>query len=89
MTSTPVLHLNAHKACRSALADSFDTPAAMRAISSLITDYNSADKSGLSDGVSFDVARYITKMVRIFGLDGSSDAYDGDIGWAGIEIRKC
>ncbi|KAH7067924.1 tRNA synthetases class I (C) catalytic domain-containing protein [Paraphoma chrysanthemicola] len=69
-----------------ALADSFDTPSAMRAISGLITDYNSADKAGLSDSVSFDVARYITRIVRIFGLDGSADPYDGGIGWAGIDI---
>jgi cysteinyl-tRNA synthetase len=69
-----------------ALADSFDTPTAMRAISSLITDYNSAGKAGLSDSVSFDVARYITRMVRIFGLDGSADPYDGGIGWSGIDI---
>jgi cysteinyl-tRNA synthetase len=70
----------------SALADSFDTPTAMRAISGLITDYNSADKAGLSDAVSFDVARYITRMVRIFGLDGAVDPYDGGIGWTGIDI---
>jgi cysteinyl-tRNA synthetase len=69
-----------------ALTDSFDTPAAMRAISGLITDYNSAGKSGLSDDVSFDVARYVTRMVRIFGLDGSADPYDGGIGWAGVDI---
>jgi cysteinyl-tRNA synthetase len=69
-----------------ALADSFDTPTAMRAISGLITDYNSAGKADLSDGVSFDVARYITRMVRIFGLDGSSDPYDGGIGWEGTDI---
>jgi cysteinyl-tRNA synthetase len=69
-----------------ALADSFDTPTAMRAISGLITDYNSAGKADLSDGVSFDVARYITRMVRIFGLDGSADPYDGGIGWEGIDI---
>lgn len=68
------------------LADSFDTPTAMRSISGLITDYNSADKAGLSDDVSFDVARYITRMVRIFGLDGSADPYDGGIGWAGVDI---
>ncbi|RZM21437.1 MAG: DUF4138 domain-containing protein [Pedobacter sp.] len=74
------------KKVHNALADSFDTPSAMRAISGLITDYNSADKPGLSDGVSFDVARYITRMVRIFGLDGSADPYDGGIGWAGIDI---
>lgn len=68
------------------LADSFDTPTAMRAISGLITDFNSADKAGLSDGVSFDVARWITRVVRIFGLDGAADPYDGAIGWAGIDI---
>ena len=76
----------AKKKVHNALADSFDTPSAMRAISSLITDYNSTDKAGLSDDVSFDIARYITRMVRIFGLDGSADAYDGGIGWAGIDI---
>jgi cysteinyl-tRNA synthetase len=69
-----------------ALADSFDTPTAMRAISGLITDYNSAGKADLSDGVSFDVARYITRMVRIFGLDGSADPYDGGLGWDGTDI---
>jgi cysteinyl-tRNA synthetase len=69
-----------------ALADSFDTPTAMRAISGLITDFNSAGKTGLTDGVSFDIARYITRIVRIFGLDGSADPYDGGIGWAGVDI---
>jgi cysteinyl-tRNA synthetase len=77
---------SAKEKVHNALADSFDTPTAMRAISGLITDYNSADKIGLSDEVSFDVARYITRMVRIFGLDGSADPWDGGIGWAGIEI---
>lgn len=71
---------------QNALADSFDTPSAMRAISGLITDYNSADKAGLSDSVSFDVARWITRIVRIFGLDGAADPYDGGIGWSGIDI---
>jgi cysteinyl-tRNA synthetase len=58
---------SAKEKVHNALADSFDTPTAMRAISGLITDYNSADKSGLSDSVSFDVARYITRIIRIFG----------------------
>ncbi|KAF2279887.1 uncharacterized protein EI97DRAFT_369035 [Westerdykella ornata] len=69
-----------------ALADSFDTPTAMRAISDIITSYNSADKSGLSDKVSFEIARWVTRMVRIFGLDGSADPHDGGIGWAGTDI---
>jgi cysteinyl-tRNA synthetase len=76
----------AKEKCHTALADSFDTPAAMRAISGLITDYNSADKTALSDDVSFDIARWITRMVRIFGLDGSADPNDGSIGWSGIDI---
>jgi cysteinyl-tRNA synthetase len=77
---------SAEEKVHNALADSFDTPTAMRAISGLIAEWNSAEKSGVSDGVSFDVARYITRMVRIFGLDGSADPYDGGIGWSGIDI---
>lgn len=68
------------------LADSFDTPTAMRAIGSLITEYNSADRRELSDAVSYDIARWITRIVRIFGLDGSADPNDGGIGWSGIDI---
>ena len=52
----------------------------------MITDYNSADKAGLSDEVSFEIARWITRIVRIFGLDGSADPNDGTIGWSGIDI---
>ena len=70
----------------SALSDSFDTPTATRAISTLVTACNSAKPSDLSDNVAFDVARYITRIVRIFGLDGNADPYDGGIGWAGIDI---
>lgn len=77
---------SAQEKIHNALADSFDTPTAMRAISSMIADWNTAEKAGLSDGVSFDVARYITRMVRILGLDGSADPYDGGIGWSGIDI---
>ncbi|KAF2705759.1 hypothetical protein K504DRAFT_448217 [Pleomassaria siparia CBS 279.74] len=69
-----------------ALADSFDTPTAVRAISTLITEFNSASRCNLSDQVSFDIARWITKIVRIFGLDGSADPNDGGIGWSGIDI---
>jgi cysteinyl-tRNA synthetase len=68
-----------------ALADSFDTPTAIRAISGLITEYNSV-KASLTDAVSFDLARYVTRMVRIFGLDNAADPYDGGIGWAGTDI---
>lgn len=43
-----------------ALADSFNTAVAMQTISNLVTDYNSADKAGISDEVSFEVGRWIT-----------------------------
>jgi cysteinyl-tRNA synthetase len=32
------------------------------------------------------LCRYVTRMVRIFGLDGPADPYDGGIGWSGIDI---
>ncbi|ORY19248.1 tRNA synthetases class I (C) catalytic domain-domain-containing protein [Clohesyomyces aquaticus] len=69
-----------------ALADSFDTPTALRTISALITEFNSTDKSALSDTVVFDIARWITRIVRIFGLDGSADPNETTIGWSGIDI---
>lgn len=69
-----------------ALADSFDTPTAMRTTSALIAEYNSADRTGLSDPISVDIARWITRIVRIFGLDGNTDLNDPTIGWSGIDI---
>ena len=70
------------------LCDSFDTPAAMRATSSLITEYNSAERTTLIDETVLNVARWLTKIVKIFGLDGSADPNDTTIGWSGIEIPK-
>jgi cysteinyl-tRNA synthetase len=57
----------------------------MRAISGLVTDYNTL-ASGISDETSFGIARWITRIVRIFGLDGSADPNDSGIGWSGTEI---
>jgi len=77
---------SAKETLHNALADSFDTPTAMRSISRLITEYNSADKATLSDDLVFNIARWITRIVRIFGLDGTADPNDGGIGWAGVDI---
>jgi cysteinyl-tRNA synthetase len=77
---------SAKEKLHTALADSFDTPTAMRAMSSLITEYNSADKTGLSDNLSFEIARWITRIVRIFGLDGTTSPDDQSLGWSGIDI---
>ncbi|KAF1962571.1 hypothetical protein CC80DRAFT_487996 [Byssothecium circinans] len=77
---------SAKEKLHNALADSFDTPTAMRVISGLITEYNLADKANLSDSLSFEIARWITRIVRIFGLDGTVDVNDSSLGWSGIDI---
>ncbi|OAG04795.1 uncharacterized protein CC84DRAFT_1165171 [Paraphaeosphaeria sporulosa] len=71
-----------------ALADSFDTPTALRAIRGLVEAWNTADKAGLSDDVSRQLGQYVTRMVRIFGLDGKASPDDGGIGWAGVDIPE-
>ena len=57
-----------------ALCDSFHTPAAMRAISTLITKANTV--GSLADDTLLSVARWITRMVAIFGLDADGDISD-------------
>lgn len=69
-----------------ALADSFDTPAALRALRSAIEAWNTADKAGISDDVSKELGVYITRMIRIFGLDGKASPEDGGIGWSGSGV---
>jgi cysteinyl-tRNA synthetase len=75
------------KSLDAALSDSFNTPIAMRVISDLITEYNSLPASSLSAEPVLKVARWITRIVTIFGLDGKADLSDSKrIGWAGVEI---
>ncbi|KAF2455566.1 tRNA synthetases class I (C) catalytic domain-containing protein [Lineolata rhizophorae] len=70
-----------------ALADSFDTPAAMRLLSSLVTDANAAPHGAVPAATTLALARYLTHMVAVFGLDGTADPADASrIGWAGIDI---
>lgn len=68
------------------LCDSFNTPGAMSAISELITKYNSADKSTLKPQDVEAVARFVTSMVNIFGLNGTGTTDSVEIGWSGIDI---
>ena len=68
------------------LCDSFNTPGVMSAISELITKYNSADKSTLKPEDVEAVARFVTSMVNIFGLNGTATADSVEIGWSGIDI---
>ncbi|KAF1916858.1 cysteinyl-tRNA synthetase [Ampelomyces quisqualis] len=68
-----------------ALCDSFNTSAVMRILSDLVTESNSVDK--LSDQTVFLLARWVTRIVTIFGLDPEGDLSNLDrIGWSGLGI---
>ena len=68
-----------------ALCDSFNTPVAMRAVSSLIAKVNTVGP--IADDTLLSVARWATKMVTIFGLDVNGDLSDTQrIGWSGVTI---
>ena len=71
-----------------ALCDSFNTPVVMALISSLISKYNSADKQLLPQADILATAKFVTKMVNIFGLNGPSSPDSEEIGWRGIEIPE-
>ncbi|KAK1764669.1 putative cysteine--tRNA ligase [Phialemonium atrogriseum] len=75
----------AKKELDAALSDSFNTPAAMRVLSDLITEYNLAQDP--SDDVLLTLSRWITRIVTIFGLDSEGDLLQADrLAWSGLEI---
>lgn len=79
----------AEKELDAALCDSFDTGKALQIISELITDFNSVPSSTLSKETVLVIARWVTRVLTIFGLDGNQDPKDVTrIGWAGVEIPK-
>ncbi|KAK4031792.1 tRNA synthetases class I (C) catalytic domain-containing protein [Parachaetomium inaequale] len=68
-----------------ALCDSFNTAAVMRILSDLVTESNSAE--ALSDHTVISLARWVTRIVTIFGLDPEGDLSNPDrIGWSGLDI---
>ncbi|KAF5024529.1 hypothetical protein F66182_3292 [Fusarium sp. NRRL 66182] len=68
-----------------ALCDSFNTSAVMRILSDLVTESNSAEE--LADLTGILLARWITRIVAIFGLDPEGDLDNLDrIGWSGLDI---
>jgi cysteinyl-tRNA synthetase len=68
-----------------ALCDSFNTSAVMRILSDLVTESNSAEV--LADQTVILLARWITRIVTIFGLDPEGDLSNPDrIGWSGLDI---
>lgn len=74
----------AKKEVEAALANSFDTPRAMLVILKLVNSTNVylKDHKGVDLAQVEVIARWITKMVGIFGLDANAEPpYDG-LGWA-------
>lgn len=71
-----------------ALCDSFNTPSAMRIISELISEYNSADKNTLPVEQTLQAARWVTSLVNTFGLNGAAKVDYISIGWSGISIPE-
>lgn len=68
-----------------ALCDSFNTPAVMKILSDLVTESNSAE--ALTDQTVILLARWVTRIVTIFGLDPEGDLNNLDrIGWSGLDI---
>lgn len=87
-TTLPAALEAAKKATHDCLCDSFNTQGAMSAISELISKYNGADKSTLNPKDVEAVARWVTSMVNIFGLNGSATADSTEIGWSGIDVPE-
>lgn len=72
-----------------ALCDSFDTANVMLIIADTITKFNSYDKRCYSSNAVFEVASWITSIIRIFGLDSVNyNDTINSIGWSGIEIPE-
>lgn len=68
-----------------ALCDSFDTSGVMRILAGLVTESNTAEAP--SEQTVLLLARWITRIVTIFGLDPEGDLSKPDrIGWSGLDI---
>lgn len=82
---------NAEEELKTALSDSFDTPRAMRAIYKLIGDANiyiNTHKADIEVRELEKVARWVTKIVGILGLDANATPpYEG-LGWAPTPLNS-
>lgn len=68
-----------------AFSDSFNTPASMRAISELVSEFNSA--ATVSDETTLVLARWITRILTILGLDAKGDLKDTSrVAWSGVGV---
>ena len=60
----------------------------MAMISNLITTYNGAARSQVTAAATLAIAKWVTSMVNIFGLNDSAGPDDETIGWSGIDIDE-
>jgi cysteinyl-tRNA synthetase len=87
-SSKDELHTTLEKAqsdMRTALSNSFDTPQALLIIADLISKANihiNTHKSDMDIRGLEEVARWITKIVGIFGLDANATPPYNGLGWA-------
>ena len=79
---------NAKKAVHSYLCDSFNTWGVMSTISELITEYNSVDKADVSPRDVEAVAKWITSIVNMLGLNGAAPAQTTEVGWSGVDVPE-
>ncbi|KAF3764964.1 hypothetical protein M406DRAFT_278647 [Cryphonectria parasitica EP155] len=79
------VHKKAAEEVDTAFRDSFNTPAAMRAISDLVTKYNVM--ADVPDDATLTIARWVTKILTILGLDAKGDVNDlSRVAWSGVDI---
>jgi cysteinyl-tRNA synthetase len=78
----------AKKETDAALCDSFNTPLVMQSISNLVTEANSAISNDPNTDTTslLSIAQWITRIVTIFGLNGSASPNTTTIGWEGVSI---
>jgi cysteinyl-tRNA synthetase len=71
-----------------ALCDSFNTPLVMQSISNLVTEANSAISNDPNTDTTplLSIAHWITRIITIFGLNGSASPNTTTIGWEGVSI---
>jgi cysteinyl-tRNA synthetase len=70
------------------LCDSFDTPGVMSVISELVSTFNSLDRSTLDPLEVDNLARWITSIVNMLGLNGAASPDSLEIGWQGIDVPE-
>lgn len=71
------------------LSDSFSTKPVMDTISNLVTTYNDqASKSRATPSATRSIAKWVTRMVNIFGLNGAAGPDDAMIGWSGLSVPE-